>query len=252
MNYIKAEFLKLKGSFIKKLVSISPLFIIFFSYLSSGGVTDIGALKMSEIYQAMVFNWWPVLILPTIIVMMSVTEHNLENKSGNYRRYFSVNADRSKIWISKFVVMSFYLLTCQLLLGICFIIANKMIYKVDVNIINVFTSCILLSITSSSLIAFYNFVSEFTGNVIAILIYLASIIIEVLIAKTSLWYLYPWSIPTRLMVSLMKIYPNGVPITNPRDPMILNTSILLGIGSSILFAAIFLYIGITLFKRKGE
>lgn len=69
MNYLKAENLKCKGTFAKKLVIIAPVLMLLLALFSGRYFVENG------------YNWWYILIFPGFITLLSALVNQYEEKS---------------------------------------------------------------------------------------------------------------------------------------------------------------------------
>ncbi|MBJ8326201.1 lantibiotic immunity ABC transporter MutE/EpiE family permease subunit [Streptococcus pacificus] len=215
-NYILAEHLKHKHSFLKKLLIIAPIIAIVSAFL-----------LMPLYFTANAYNWWYVILMPATFALIPAMIHRKEERKLNYRAVFSLNLDLKKVWLSKIVTALVYMSIAAMvhLLGVFgfqFLIENQMIpiYGFDTLLI----ASMLLIITNIWQAPFCLFLAKKIGFVASITINaILGLVLGILFSDSSLWLFCPYSWGIRLMVPVMHILPNGVP-AELSNPMISTTS----------------------------
>ena len=226
-RYLKAENLKLKRTFTRKLILIAPLATLLLTW--SLAVTW---------FQVNAFNWWYVLLLPGFIAIISALSDQKEKKL-EYRGVLALPISLKKIWIAKVLNLVFYTaLSCfVLLIGILlgsFSVPNPLPLG---------TACLgmfLIFLTSLWQIPFCLFLSRKIYMVGTILVQVAAgFLLGVLLAAKSIWWICPYSWTMRVMAPVLGILPNGT-LAQAGDPLLNPFSIPVSIVLSILLFIILL------------
>lgn len=97
-NYIFAENLKHKHSFLLKILLIAPIIALLNAFVLMPSYFSINA-----------YNWWYVILMPATFALIPAMMHRKEERKLNYRAIFPLNIDLKKIWISKILTASIYL-----------------------------------------------------------------------------------------------------------------------------------------------
>ena len=226
-RYLKAENLKLKRSFTRKLILVAPLATLLLTW------------SLAIIwFQVNAFNWWYALLLPGFIAIISALSDQKEKKLG-YRGVLALPVSLKKIWIAKVLNLVFYTaLSCfVLLIGI-------LLGRFSVpNPLPLGTACLgmfLIFLTSLWQIPFCLFLSRKICMVGTILVQVAAgFLLGVLLATKSIWWICPYSWTMRVMAPVLGILPNGT-LAQAGDPLLNPSSIPVGIVLSVLLFIIIL------------
>ena len=103
-DYLKAENLKNKRTFAKKLIFLSPLITIVIALLSPLWFETNG------------YNQWYVIMLPGLITLLVILTDQKEDKKLSYRAIYSLPIDLRKVWFGKSILISLYVLLSNLLI----------------------------------------------------------------------------------------------------------------------------------------
>lgn len=116
IQYMQAEHLTSKRTFIRKLIILIPLLNTAFSFLLNAAYFMTGT-----------FNWWAVIFMPLMIALMCGLSVKKEKKSAIDRAVYSLPADLKSIWFSKISLIALYSLLSQIVffiimffLALCF------------------------------------------------------------------------------------------------------------------------------------
>lgn len=96
VEFIKAENLKCKRTFSKKLLLIAPLFMILFAIVTGRYFVENG------------YNWWYLIIFPGLITLTTALVNQNEENKLCYRAVFALPISLRKIWISKVLLICIY------------------------------------------------------------------------------------------------------------------------------------------------
>lgn len=229
---IKAEFLKQKCTFQKKLVWLAPLITILITIMLMGGLY----------IQSGAYNWWYILILPETVTMIS-SFIIVNEKKRKFHGLFTVLIDVKKLWYGKIFVCSIYLaLTCLIFfLGITI---SGTVFGSQISIFDSLFASILLFILFLWQIPLWMYISiKMNIGFSVILSTICNLGISVVCAIKSIWWI-PFAIPARVMIPVIGILPNGL---NVEEGSHLIEGKVIPIGICI---AIGLYIVISYFTAK--
>lgn len=236
---IRTEHLKLKHTFGRKIVALAPILTMSIALILSGGI--------EKAFPAGAYNWWYTMMLPGMLGILCYLVIKKDKKT-KYYNILVLPLLPEKSWIGKtmycalgLVVANLIILTGTFLGGIIF--GTTITFQAGL------CGVLLLSITylwEIPLLLYLSarfgmFASVFTSMVLAISA-------TVTLADTSLWWVYPPSIPIRLMCPVLKILPNGLPM--PKDSVLASLSVVFpGILISILLFLGLLYLTVRWFQK---
>ncbi|MFU0825827.1 MULTISPECIES: lantibiotic immunity ABC transporter MutE/EpiE family permease subunit [Clostridium] len=199
INYLKAENIKYKRTFAKKLVFIAPMFMVLLAGISGIYFVQDG------------YNWWYTTILPGFITLMTALVNQIEEKKLHYRTVFVLPVSLQKIWISKVLLISFYVLAASLIHLLGIILGKFLINPTSsIAVSQMVVATIILIIVSLWQIPFCLFLSKKFGLMVAVLVNAAiGIALDIFAATESFWWACPYSWGTRLMCPVLGVLPNG-------------------------------------------
>lgn len=240
--YLKAENLKLKRTFTKKLIIIMPIVNLL-----------IGAMAPVW-YEANSFNWWYVMILSGHIALICSLVHYKEEKKLKYIGIMSLPVDLKKIWISKVLLIGkFIFISCGILtLGI---LSGRFIFSSAItnpmSMTRVIAGGLVIGITSLWQIPLCLFLAKKIGLFPTILINTGGgVFLNLLTVSKQLWWICPYSFTTRLMCPILKILPNGL-IAEVGDPF-LNTNVIFpGLFLAVGLFIVLIFVTANWFSKKG-
>lgn len=250
MKYMIAEIMKVKATFFIKLLIIAPLIMVVYAFISKSGITELGEQTMQGIYVAMSFNWWPLIMIPMGVVILTLLEHNYEKRAGDYRFILSTSVNRTKVWIAKTIVVSVAMLATTVLFGICVSSVLIFLYHDASLIPKVMLTSILLGISCCALVPLQLFIVHRTNAAISILVGLIGLLSGAIAAQQDWWFLHPWAISLRIVSPLLSIHPNGTMIIDEANPLLDPLSIPQGICMALIVFALATALGSRWFSRK--
>ncbi|MBY8911413.1 lantibiotic immunity ABC transporter MutE/EpiE family permease subunit [Bacillus sp. YC2] len=228
IQYMQAEHLTSKRTFIRKLVVLIPLLNTAFSFLPDAAYFMTGT-----------FNWWSVIFMPLMIALLCGLSIKKEKKSANDRAVYSLPASLRNIWLAKIGVIALYSLASQIVfLALMFLLGLVMPGFAAVQLKGVEASA-LLWLTTLWEIPLCLLIARQFGFTAAILVnMLATFIFGIAPASGSLWWLSPWSWSIRVMSPVLGIHPNGLPL--PENSALLSGDVMIPaiLLSIILFLAV--------------
>ncbi|AQS10279.1 ABC-2 family transporter protein [Clostridium saccharobutylicum] len=223
-----SEMQKLKRTFSKKLIFIAPLATLFIC----------GILGAGKTFQNGAYNWWYTMFLPGALSIICGTIVD-KDKKLKYHELFTLPFSKNTVWIGKIIACSFMYLISSIIFVIG-IILGGFIFGQIMSFSQIIEGMIVLFITFLWQIPLCMMLCGKFGMVSTVLINMVANVIGVGgFSDSANWYLYPFSIPSRLMCSILNILPNGFPVE--KGSFLLNTNVIIpGIIISLVC-----FIGIT-------
>ncbi|OMD79788.1 lantibiotic immunity ABC transporter MutE/EpiE family permease subunit [Paenibacillus odorifer] len=244
IHYLLSENLKFKRTFSRKLIVVVPLFFLLFSFF-----TQQNLQTEDHYFMEMVFNWWPLLFMTIGSALLSTLSNNKDRKAGGYRSLSSHGISIAKLWLSKIIVVSYYLLLSSLLLIAVMYLSGLLFPLGAAPLSEITTAAIVVWLTSLGMIPIYLFLAEQFGAVVSILAGLFGMIVGVLAADQPSWIYVPWSWALRLMCPIVGVRPNGVALS-AQDALRDSSVILPGIVVSLVFFLVTLTLTSCWFSRR--
>ena len=238
-KYLKAENLKNKRTFTKKVILLSSIITILIGLLSPLW------------FETNVYNQWYVIILPGTITLMAILIDQKEDKKLHYRAIYSLPVDLKKIWIGKILLISIYIFLSNsiLVIGIQ-AIGSIFNFPLKISLIKGFIASIIMVITSFWQIPFTLFLCKKFKLLGGILINFGiGTILSIILADSSKWWISPYSYTSRLMAAFLKIHPNGIPL-EAGDALTNINVIPIGIAISVVLASGLTIITANWFKNQ--
>ncbi|WP_312941979.1 lantibiotic immunity ABC transporter MutE/EpiE family permease subunit [Oscillibacter sp.] len=239
LNFIKAENLKCRRTFAKKLVFIAPLLTVLLSGISGMYLVQNG------------YNWWYTILFPGFITLTTALINQIEEKKLRYRSVLPLPVSLQKVWISKILLIAVYT-SAACILHLAGISLGKFLMNpaATIAVSQMAEATLILIIASLWQIPFCLFLSKKLGLMAAMLINLgAGIMLGILAATESFWWACPYSWTTRLMCPVLGILPNGT--LAPQGDALLNPGVIpLGIVLSIALFLLLLATTAKWFQRQ--
>lgn len=208
-GYRKAEWLKHKYRFNRKLIWIAPLVTILLVYFMMGG---------RYLYQG-AFNWWYIFLLPGSVALLAAFMVDKE-KRKNRHGMFSVVEKKSSLWYAQVEVGTIMLfMMCMLFgvfitgMGVCVkLLRNDMDISFSITIGESLLACVVIFLSVAWQIPVWMFVAEKVGVVITLFgSMVVNIGCQIIYADSDKWWI-PFAIPARLMCTVIKVLPNGLQV----------------------------------------
>ncbi len=237
VSYLKAENLKLKRTFTKKLIFIAPIITLFFGAMSG------------PYYQANSFNWWYIIMFPGNIALFCALVNQKEEKKIKYGAVFSLPIDLKKVWFSKIGIISIYALFANIVLSLG-VIAGKYIFTSTIPSTKAMAAGIIITIISLWQIPLCLFLAKKFGFFPPVILNVGiGLVLDTWMATKALWWLCPYSWTSRLMCPILRILPNGL-LAEAKDPLLNSNVIPVGTGVSIALFIILLLATAHWFKKQ--
>lgn len=231
LNYLKAENLKCKRTFLKKNIFIAPITVLLITVLAPMW------------FQVNAFNWWYMLIFPGFIALSCYLVHQKEEKKLKYRAVFSLPVDLKKVWIAKNLILAIYLLLACIVLSIG-IILGAVVFPAakHFSFSQIIIGSTIIAVTSLWQVPLCLFLSKKLGAFGVILINVAGGgFVSAVIAVKSLWWLFPYCWTSRLMCPILGILPNGT-LAEAGDILLNPNAIPSGIIMSVLLFLLLIFV----------
>lgn len=219
INYILAENLKHKHSFLKKLLVIMPITLILLSLF-----------LMPSYFTTNSYNWWYVIIMPATFALIPAMMDRKESKKINYRAVFPLNINLENVWISKIITALIYMnITTIVHMLVVYIFQFLIGGQLSPNY--TFTTLLfasaLLMITNIWQVPLCFFLEKKFGFIASITLNaVLGLALGILISDSAFWIYCPYSWGIRLMIPVMHILPSGV-LIEASNPITSNTSLLI-------------------------
>lgn len=238
-NIILAEHLKLKNTFGRKVVVVAPVLISLMALLFT--------LGMDQAFPAGAYNWWYSTMLPGMLAVLCYLVIKKDKKT-KYYNIFLLHSLPSKSWVGKTMYCALGLVVSNFIIFIITALGGILV-GTTISVQGGFFGALLLSITYLWEIPLFLFLSARFGMFAAIF---TSLVLEisgtVTLADQSMWWVYPPSIPIRLMCPVLGILPNGLPV--PGGSELLNTNVILpGVSISVLLFLGLLFLTASWFQK---
>ncbi|WP_207707430.1 lantibiotic immunity ABC transporter MutE/EpiE family permease subunit [Clostridium tarantellae] len=234
---MKAELLKQKHSFHKKLVWLAPIVTIFIAIILMGG----GYIQSGS------YNWWYTIILPASLTIISSLTIVNEQK-GKFHGLFSSLVHIKKLWYSKIIVCTLYLaLTClTFFIGITL---SGVLFGSQISLIDSFIASLILFILFAWQIPLWMYLSmKVNISFSVILSLICNFGIAVIFAVKTVWWI-PFAIPARLMCSIIGILPNGLNVDG--GSYLLNDNVIpVGIFINVTLYVVLSYLTAKCFEKQ--
>jgi len=228
LAYLKAENLKFKRSLFRKLIFIIPAALVLISIIFIFVGIGLGGFSSS-----MVCNWCMPIASISIVVLCHLA--NNKEQKHKYRTLYSLPIDLKKTFISKTILVAINLLILSLLLSFITVASESILSDVSAAISYTGYYIIGYCFLWFSLlwqIPFCLFLVQKVGFVGSLVInLLASGLGGLIISLTPLFWFFPYSWASRLMITLFGVLPNGLLIDK-------NSRLILSFGESWLLVLI--------------
>lgn len=239
MNYLQAEHLKHKRTFSKKLIVLAPIITALINIL--------GPLW----YQINSYNWWYILLCPGFLTLVCALLEQRDNSKLKYRAVFTLPGDLKKAWCAKIGIAGFYVTLGNLLFLALNLLGGYLmlaVYKIPltIGILQAVSGTLCIIIASLWEVPLSLWLSKKVGIFLTIVLNVGlGSILGVLASTSKFWILCPYSWVPNLMISVLKIMPNGVPATVQNAPLSFGE-----IAVTLLLSAV-VFLFLSLITAKG-
>lgn len=234
---LASEWLKTKRSSVRQVAVASPLTLAVLALVQRG------------YFSLNLFNWFYVIFLPATLALMSAEMVRMDLRRHGLRTLRGYPVDQEKIWRAKLIVVSGAAFVSCLLLGIAVYVVPTFlrwmgIAKVkNLSIMETFLgvgamylsalwqvpfSFLLAKKLSTTLVSCANLCLSFSG---------------VFLAEKGVWMFCPWAWVDRTMMVMIKVAPNGLPITGPLSGGVGDVLLAVGLSMALTLILSFLVMG---------
>lgn len=212
--YVKAENLKQRRTFLKKLLWLAPLMLVLLAFALMPAYFTVNA-----------YNWWYVMLLPAIVALIPAMMHQKEARYLNYRALYPLNVNLEKVWYAKILIAISYLCLAEILHLLGVFSGQLMLPRQltePYSLISLTLASLVLLITSLWQVPFCFFLAKKLGLVASVVgNTILGIFLGLLFVESSWWLLCPYSWGMRAMIVMLNILPNGIPLKSSL-PMVNN------------------------------
>ncbi|GGJ04628.1 lantibiotic immunity ABC transporter MutE/EpiE family permease subunit [Paenibacillus hunanensis] len=232
IRYLRAEHLKFKKSFSRKMLLVVPVLVLLFSFFMNPMYTVTNT-----------FNWWSIFFMPLVIALLSGLSHQKEERSIGYNRIFSLPVSLSKVWYAKVIVIAGYTLGMLIFFELILLLF-QIVMPIGGQWSNTLLAVGLLWLGTLWQIPFCLWLARKWGLVTALLVNaVGGIGLGTYLAPLPIWWINPWSWAIRMMCPTIGVHPNGVPLA-PGDTLWNPAVISIGAPLAlVLFALVLLWTG---------
>lgn len=234
-----SEHLKMRHTFGGKLPVIAPVF--------SMGIVLLLACGAAGMVQPMAWNFWYTTLLPGMLAIICYLGVN-KDKKLDYCNILSVPFPVAKCLAGKVLCYAAGLFLANVVLCTGILVSGKISGTVN-GITGNFTAVILLSFIFLWEIPLYIILSVHFGMFACIFSCMFMVFSGFIFTDTHLWWIWPPSIPARLMCPVLGIMPNGI-LASEGSPLLNSGVILPGIIISFMWFVLFSFLMVLCFKKK--
>lgn len=244
MNYLQAEHLKHKRTFVRKLLFLFPLLTALVSFLAPFW------------FQINSYNWWYILLCPGLLTLVCSLVERRDNDKLKYQTVLLLPISLRGVWKSKIGIAAIYFL-CGNIIFLCLNLAGGFFFLLTYGL--PLTIDVVSAVTGTACIVLVNlweiplclWLSRRFGMFVTVLLNCGiGSILGVLTADSGFWMLCPYSWVSHLMISVLGLMPNGLPVSegNPGGPIAMIWITIL--VSLVLFVALSLVSAKWFVKRR--
>lgn len=245
LQYFLSENIKIKRTFIQKLIWLPPALIILLSMSITG-----------RYFQVDCYNWWYTWMLTGTLSLSCVLLSRADGAMKN-RAVISLPVNLKKVWTAKVLVgIKNMCISCMVI----FISAQLSVFVISIDsisripMLNGLIGIIIIIVTFIWQVPLCMFFGSKIGMFSTIILNLAINIISIVMSVGKYWWINPFSYCGRFLCPVFKILPNGLLAelgSETFTPELLNTSVIpLGIGISIILLLIFTYLTAKWYERQ--
>lgn len=249
-NYILAEKLKYRHTFMKKIVIMMPLIVI----ILSAGLTH-------EYFAVDSYNWWYMGLYPGMIgIVCGIIGE--KDKKKKYNTIWSLPCSMKKIWDAKVIVgaawsgiaVSFVVIL-SIVIGKCMKDGLHMMLVIQPTVKAQLVAGFIMWLTTLWQIPFCLWLSQKIGSFMMFIVHMGSYIIFSAIISLKSWFMvFPGAITSRLMCPILGILPNGLLALEGQKTytpeLVEIKNLLIGIPAAVFWLFIFWWGSRKWFKRQ--
>ncbi|PHA80283.1 lantibiotic immunity ABC transporter MutE/EpiE family permease subunit [Bacillus pseudomycoides] len=243
--YLVSEKIKIRHTFLNKLIWLAPLVPMLIALLISGGYFQITS-----------YNWWYAAFLPGMLSLSCALLAEKDKKMNN-RAILSLPVSLKRVWVSK-VLLVLGILICTCIIFFCGIqlfslLLNKGGFQI-ISVKNTLLGSFVLVVTFMWQIPICLFLCNKIGIFSTVLLNVIANGVGFAFATKSIWLINPYAYPSRLMIPIVKILPNGMfaePGSATFTSELLSYSVILpGLVISVVLFLLFTYVTTKWFEKQ--
>lgn len=247
VNILKAELLKEKRSANFKLLLIVPIGFLIFNLVMGSLMAPDPEGKSYLI--ATTFNWFPILILPIIISLLTANILKKEEQ-GQLNLQKRLGLDNKKIKLAKSLVVILELFVIIVLSSLITYLIGGLLLGKNISLGLVLKAGLVLFAGSLSIVGFSFLLMSLVNKsfVIIILNFIMSLVSPIP-ATSDMWKFYPHYYSLRMLAPIIGVHPNGTFLEKGSElwnAQVIPIAIVL---SFVLFA---IFIGLSLLRKDKE
>ena len=247
-NILKAELIKEKRSANFKLLLIVPIGFLIFNLVMGNLMAPAPEGKSYLI--ATTFNWFPILILPIIISLLTSNILKKE-KQGQLNLQKRLGLDNKKIKLAKSLVVILELFVIIILSSLITYLIGGLLLGKNISLGLVLKAGLVLFAGSLSIVGFSFLLMSLVNKsfVIIILNFIMSLVVSPIPATSNMWKFYPHSYSLRMLAPVIGVHPNGTFLEKGSElwnAQVIPIAIVL---SFVLFA---IFIALSLLRKDKE
>lgn len=206
MNYLRAENLKHKRSFAKKLMFLAPL------------VPVIMNIFAPIWFQLNSYNWWYILLYPGFLTLLCALVEQRDNGKIKYHGLYTLPLPLSKLWQAKIELAGIYALignSVFLLLNLLGGFVIKPVYGLPlaVGVLHSAVGSFGIFMVNLWEVPLCMWLSKKIGIFLTLVLNVGiGSILGIFTATSAFWFFCPYGWVPHLMISILGIMPNGVPV----------------------------------------
>lgn len=240
IQYLKAENLKFKRTFLRKSLVIIPIFNIFISFIIN-----------PTYFTTTTFNLWTVIFMPLMIALLCSLSDQKEKKASNYNLVFSFPIEPKIIWYTKIAIIGLYSLVALTIFLTFMLIIGVSIPGLTIIKFQYIEAISIIWISTIWQIPFCLFLAQKFGFLTSIIFNFLGNFGLIFMASESFWWLSPWGWSVRMMSPILGIHPNGLSLEK-NSPLLNPNVIPIGIVLSTILFVLLIYMTGRKFSCKSE
>lgn len=199
---IRAEWLKIKRTFTKKLIWLAPLLTLLLC----------GGLMAGPFFQIASYNWWYTMLLPGGLTLMCAGVVQKDGKKLKYRAVLGLPIPQYNIWLGKIGVAAGMLFASILVLFIG-VTLSGLVFPAGLTLAASAAGSLLLFLTFLWQIPLCLYLTDRIGLFATLILnLLGNVACNIVFATKESWWSVPYAIPSRLMCATIGVLPNGLPV----------------------------------------
>ncbi|WP_426451967.1 lantibiotic immunity ABC transporter MutE/EpiE family permease subunit [Paenibacillus sp. S-38] len=236
---IAMENLKMKRTFTKKLIWLTPIATMLLSALLMGG----------HLFKSGSYNWFYTLMLPGAIALLCTGVVQKDSGKLRYRALLGLPVAPSRWWSAKIGASVFFLFLTFTIFFIGLSLGGY-VFEGSLSLLSDAVACLMLFLAFVWQVPLCMLVVEKLGSAAALIFSVAGNMAGVAVISTSsLWWSVPYGIASRIMIPLIGVLPNGIPV-NGDDPLTDSGVVLPGVMLSLLLFAFLSMLTSYMFRKR--